>query len=45
MRMKNILPRDISNKHPVTILVFISSDNISTTHWINQFPLIHVVPW
>jgi len=42
--MKNILPWDIANKHPVTILVFVSSDNIGTSHRINQLPLIHVVP-
>lgn len=41
--MKHLLPWDITNKHPVTVLVFISWDVIRIIQKIHQFPLIHEI--
>lgn len=41
--LKYLLPWDITNKHPVTVLVFISWDVIRIVEKIHQLPLIHEI--
>lgn len=42
-KWRNLLPGDITNKHPVTVLVLISRDISCPVHGVDRPPLVGIV--